>query len=133
MSRLHGKTGRILMSTTGSGAAVVVTQSQWDLDMAQDQADVTSFGDGNKTYVTGLKDLKGSFSGFIETSEETIFAAADSADGAKLYLYPDATGSPSKYWYGTANISAKISVSASGAIATSGSFSARGTWTRIWQ
>jgi hypothetical protein len=124
MSRLHGKSGRILMSTTGSGAVSAITQSQWELDMGQDQAEVTSFGDGNKTYVTGLKDLKG--------TEETIFQAADSADGAKLYLYPDASNHPSKYWYGTANISGKISVSATGAIATSGSFSARGTWTRIW-
>jgi hypothetical protein len=132
MSRLHGKSGRILMSTTGSGAVSAITQSQWELDMGQDQAEVTSFGDGNKTYVTGLKDLKGTFSGFLETAEETIFQAADSADGAKLYLYPDASNHPSKYWYGTANISGQISVSATGAIATSGSFSARGTWTRIW-
>lgn len=119
------------MSTTGSGAVAVVSMAQFDIDMAQDQAEVTSFGDANKTYVTGLKDLKGTFSGFWDSADDTLFQAADSADGAKLYLYPDASNFPARYWYGTANISAKISVSATGAIAVSGAFSARGSWTRI--
>lgn len=132
MSREAGKTGRVLISTSAAGGVAVIVLSEWSLDMAQDQYEVTSFGDSNKTFVTGLKNLQGAFSGFLDTADEKLFQAADSADGAKLYLYPEATGNAGKYWYGLANISASITVPATGAIAISGNFSARSSWTRLW-
>ena len=132
MAKEHGKYGRVLMSTSAAGGVAAVSMAEWALNLATDQVEVTSFGDSNKTYVTGLKDLQGSFSGFLDTSDQTLFQAADSTDGCKLYLYPDATNNAGKYWYGLANVSASITDPVSGALAITGTFSARGSWTRLW-
>lgn len=132
MARESGHKGRVLLSVSPAASPEIIVLNSWSLDETQDQFEVTSFGDANKTYVTGLPDLSGQFSGFLDTADDKLFKAARSTNGANLYLYPDAVGNPAKYWYGLANISSNINVSTSGAIAISGNFSARGSWTRIW-
>ena len=132
MAREHGKAGRVMMSASSTTVPVTVVLSEWTLNMATDQVEVTSFGDANKTYVQGLKDLQGTISGFWESASDQLFIAADSSTGTLMYLYPDVTNHPVAYWYGLANMSASISVSATGANSISGTFSARGAWTRAW-
>src|SRR5678815_2991235 len=89
MARYPGRNAVIYLSTTGSGAATTtVSLSNWTADFSTDKFETTSFGDANKTYVQGLKDIKGSFSGFLDDTGLSIFTAADSTDGVKLYLYP---------------------------------------------
>ena len=130
MSRYHGSKGQVIASKTAAGvAAVVASLSKWSLNMATDKVDVTCFGDLNKTYVAGLKDIKGALSGFWDSVEDMLFAGADSVDGVKLYLYPStlyATG----YFYGPAWLDASIDVAVSGAVTISGSFVAAGSWGR---
>lgn len=130
MARYHGKRGVAYISTTGSGNASVLTLTSWTLNMATDKVETTSFGDGNKTYAAGLKDLTGSLSGFWDSADDRLFVAADSADGVKMYLYPSADA-PTKYWYGPAWLDASISVEVGGAVGISGSFNANGTWGRL--
>lgn len=130
MARYHGKRGTVYMSTTGSGTATQLgSLSSWDLNMSTDTVETTSFGDANKTYVQGLPDLSGSMSGFFEDSQDTLFAAAESADGVKIYLYPS-TDAPSIYWYGPAWVDASISTGVSAAITISANFRANGSWGR---
>jgi hypothetical protein len=130
MSVYHGRKGVVYASTTGSGAAtLVVSLTDWSLDMNTDTVEVTSFGDLNKTYVQGLPDINGQFSGFWNDTEDKIFTAASSTDGCKLYLYPS-SDAPSKYFYGPAWLSVSVSTSVSDAVKISGSFSANGTWKR---
>jgi hypothetical protein len=119
------------MSTSGTGTAQpVASLTNWSLDLATDTREVTSFGDGNKTYVIGLKDLKGRFEGFWDNAETKIFAGADSADGVKMYLYPTAD-IPGAYFYGPAWISASIDVGVGDATKISVNFVANGTWGRV--
>jgi len=130
VARYHGNKGVVYSSVTGTGVAVVLASlSKWSLDMATDKVDVTSFGDLNKTYVCGLKDLKGSLSGFWEDTQDALFDGADSTDGVKLYLYPASTA-PTVYFYGPAWLDASIDVGVSGAVAVSGNFVANGAWGR---
>jgi len=130
MARYHGNKGQAFSSTTGSGtAALVASISAWTLDMATDKVEVTAFGDLNKTYVQGLKDVKGTISGFWEDSQDVLFDGADSTDGVKLYLYPASTA-PTVYFYGPAWLDASINVSVSGAVTISGNFVANGSWGR---
>lgn len=125
----HGKSGVIYMSTSASGTATTVGRlSKWSLDQSTDTVEVTSFGDTNKVYVQGLKDLKGSFSGFWEDTT-TLFTAADSTDGVKLYLYPS-SNAPTKYWYGTAWLNASIDTDNNGAVTLNGNFVAASSWGR---
>ncbi len=103
--------------------------SSWSIDLSTDKEETTSFGDANKTYVQGLKDISGDFEGFWDDADSTIFTGADSADGVKLYLYPS-TDAPSKYWYGPAWTDYTIDSPVDGAVAMSGSFVANGSWGR---
>ncbi len=130
MARYHGKAGVVYVSTSGSGAAgPTVSLSGWTLDLTTDKVEVTAFGDANKTYVQGLKDVKGTVTGFLDDAGLSLFTGADSTDGVKLYLYPS-SASPSVYWYGPAWLDASIAVPVGGANTLSGNFVANGSWGR---
>jgi hypothetical protein len=127
LARYHGKKGVVYISTTGSGNASSITQTEWTLNMNTDKVEVTSFGDANKTYVQGLKDIQGTLAGFWDDSDAKLFTAADSTDGIKMYLYPS-SDAPTKYFYGPAWLDASINTGVSGAVAISANFSANGSW-----
>lgn len=130
MARYHGKSGVVYISTTGAGAATAtVSLSGFSVDFTTDKVETTSFGDPNKTYVQGLKDIKGSFNGFLDDTGLTIFTAADSTDGIRMYLYPS-SASPTVYWYGPAWLDASIAVPVAGANTLTGNFVANGAWGR---
>ena len=130
MAVYSGRTGVVYMSTTGTGAASnVIKLTRWSLDQSQDAQEVTSFGDTNRTYVVGFKDVQGEFEGFWDETETKPFVGADSSDGVKLYLYP-ASGAATKYWYGPAWVDASIEAPVDGPVAISGSFRANGAWGR---
>jgi hypothetical protein len=130
MARYHGKSGVVYASTSGTGAAATtVGLSGWTLDMATDKSEVTAFGDANKTYVQGLKDVKGTLTGFFDDTNTNIFTGADSADGVKLYLYPS-SNAPTVYWYGPAWLDASVSTPVSGPVTISGNFVANGAWAK---
>jgi hypothetical protein len=130
MARYHGKSGVLYMSTTGSGVATAtVSISGYTADFATDKVETTSFGDPNKTYVQGLKDIKVTFTGFLDDTGLGLFTSADSTDGVKIYLYPS-SASPTVYWYGPAWLDASIAVPVGGANTLSGNFVANGAWGR---
>lgn len=131
MAKYHGQRGRIYLSTTGTGAAVAATAlSSWSLNMTTEKVPVTSFEDTNLTYVPGKKDIQGAFSGFWDQSYDSLWTAADSTDGVKLYLYPS-LDAVTKYWYGPAWLDASIECGVDGAITVSGTFMANGSWGRL--
>ena len=130
MAAYPGRNGMMYLSTTGSGGvSTVVKVTQWTLDMATDKIEVTAFGDANKTYVQGLKDIKGTFSGFFDDTETKPFTAADSSSGCLIYLYPSSL-LPLRYWAGPAWLDVSIDTGVSAAVAISGNFAANGTWVR---
>ena len=128
MAVYAGRKGVVYLSTTGSGAAInVIKLNQWTIDKTTDKIDVTSFGDPNKTYVQGLPDVKGTFSGFWDDTETKPFAAAGSSDGVKMYLYPSADKLTS-YHYGPAWLDASMDTSVAAAVTISGNYVANGAW-----
>jgi hypothetical protein len=130
VARYHGNKGVVYGSIVGTGVATnFISLSAWSLDMATDKVEVTSFGDVNKAYVQGLRDIKGTISGFWDSADDSLFDASESADGMKLYLYPASTA-PTIYFYGPAFLDASISVSVSGAVTVTGNFAASGAWSR---
>lgn len=128
MARYHGKKGRVMMSTTLAGAAVVVTAlASFSINMATDKVEVTAFGDPNKVYVQGLPDISGDLSGFFDDTSDQLYDASRSADGVKMYLYPS-EDCLTKYFYGTAFVDFSINTGVAEAVAISGSFAAAGAW-----
>ena len=129
MAVYAGRKGVVYMSTTGSGnASNVIKLTQWTVNSSTDKIEVTSFGDANKTYVQGLKDIQGTMAGFYDDTESKPGTAADSTDGVKLYLYPSADA-PTKYIAGPAWVDLSIDTSVAGAVAISMNFAANGSWT----
>jgi hypothetical protein len=130
MARYHGKRGRVMMSTTGAGAAVTVASlSAWSIDASTDTVETTSFGDPNKTYVQGLPDISGTFDGFFDDTDSTLYTGSNSADGVKLYLYPS-IDLLTRYWYGPAWVSYSLTSGVADAVTMSANFSANGAWGR---
>lgn len=128
MAVYPGRNGVIYLSTTGTGTATnVIKLTEWSLNRQTDKIEVTAFGDANKTYVQGLPDLQGTFSGFYDDTEAKPFTAASSTDGCRLYLYVSSSAT-SRYAYGPAWLDISVNTAVSGAVQITGSFAANGSW-----
>jgi hypothetical protein len=126
----HGKNGAIYCSTSAAGVAGLVAHiSDFTLDMVQNTVETTSMGDTNKTYVTGLKDVKGTLTGFWDDTDDTLFEAADSIDGVVLALYPSVIV-PGKCFSGPAWLDVSIKTGVAAAVTLAGNFVANGSWKR---
>lgn len=128
MARYHGKNGRLYLSTTGTGtASPVASLRQWSLDMTAERTNATALGDANIVRLQGLPDVNGRFTGlFDDTTINTLYTAARSSDGVKIYLYPSTQ--LGFYFYGPAWIDLSVETPFGDNVSVSGSFVANGDW-----
>lgn len=129
---LHGKNGAIYLHGTKAGSGVkIVNKTEWTLSLNRDYVDSTVFGDTNKTYLVGLKDVSGTFAGLLHIgaglSDEQVNAA--DSDAIDIYLYADDGTTPFLVAYGPGLMDASITASNTDAIKTTGNFRAAGAWT----
>lgn len=123
MARLAGRQGAVYMNLTSGGTAEPVAYlTQWTLDASADRTDVTAFGDTTKTYVSGLPDAQGTYSGWYDTASAQMYTAAVDGVARKFYLYPDRGAS--QYFWGTAFVDMSVDVSVDGAVSVDGSWAA---------
>jgi hypothetical protein len=127
-TKLHGKNGAIYFNDVKGTGTKVTTKTEWTLNLSRDYVDATVFGDVNKTYLVGLKDIQGTFAGLLDTSGDFQVNAA-SSDAINIYLYADDGASPVLVAYGPGLVDASISASNTDAIKTTGNFRASGAWT----
>lgn len=119
------------LSPTAGGVAIpVASMATWSLSAATDRVETTSFGDTNKQRVAGLPDYSGSFSGYWDDTDTTLFAAAATLAGCTAYLYPDLTNKPTVYWAGLMNVDYEITVDVTDAVKVSASWDASGNWAK---
>ena len=117
-----------MMSTSASGNAITVTaMNAWTYNRTTDKLEATAFGDANKVYVQSLPDAQGTFGGYWDDTDTTVFTGASSSDGVKLYLYPS-TDALTKYHYGPAWVDASMECDVNGVVRISGTFAANGSW-----
>lgn len=124
-SPITGRNGRLMVdqSVGANGSATTVANlTSFDIQQTRDRTEVTSFGDASKVFVAGLADASGSFSGFYDADGNLQKYVSDGV-GRAFYLYP-ASGTTSKYWFGTATFDLTTSTSVGGAVEVSGSWSA---------
>ena len=129
-TKLHGKNGAIYLTAPkgGSGATKVAAKSEWTLNLGRDYVDATTFGDTNKTYLTGLKDIQGTYSGLLDVSGDLLVNTSNS-DTIQIYLYADdRNGFEILVAHGPGLLDASINASNTDAIKTSGNFRASGNW-----
>lgn len=128
MARYHGKNGVIYIGATAAGAAVSLTAAAtWTLDMPTDRVEVTAFGDTNKQYVAGLRDVSGSIEGVWDDTSDQLYDAMAVGEAVRMYLYPSSSVT-TKYWYGTAFVDFSIAVGVSDAVTISGTFQGASNW-----
>ena len=129
---LHGKNGAIYFYGAKGSGTKVVNKTEWTLSLNRDYVDSTVFGDSNKTYLVGLKDVSGTFAGLLHLgsglADEQVNAT--DSDAIDIYLYADdRTSNEFLVAYGPGLVDASITASNTDAIKTTGNFRAAGAWT----
>jgi hypothetical protein len=128
-TKLHGKNGAIYIGGPKGTGTKVAAKTEWTLNLNRDYVDATVFGDTNKTYLVGLKDIQGSFNGLLDMSGDLLVNATDS-DSQLIYLYGDDRNSVEVLvGSGPGLLDASITASNTDAIRVSGNFRAAGAWT----
>lgn len=104
MARYHGRNGRIYVGIASDTASAepLPYVATWSVGFSTDNAEVTAMGDSNKTYVAGLPDASGSFSGFLDADSAQTYTAATDGLARRFYLYPTTPTNTGPYWFGTA-------------------------------
>jgi len=124
-TKLHGKGGAIWIDVLGT-LTKVKTKSEWTLNLNRDYVDATVFGDTNKTYLAGLKDISGTYAGLLDVSGDLLVNATDNSAGLMTYLYADDSTLIAS---GLALHDSAINCSNTDAVRVSGNFRANGPWT----
>lgn len=104
----------------------LISINTWKLSLKTDYEDVSCFGDTNKVYVPGLRDISGNIGGFWNSDQVTLIQASNAATPGYLELAPNST-EPSFIFGGLAYIDADIDCTMS-APKLSGTFKAAGPW-----
>lgn len=126
MARLHGRKGRVYLDVAGGGSASPLPFiANWSITFATDRSEVTAMEDANKTYVSGMPDASGDFSGFYDDATAQTFTAASDGVARKFYLYPDHTVT-TKYFHGEILVDFTANGGVDGPVALSASWSAAG-------
>ena len=133
MARQHGRRGRLYVGIASDSAAAepVAYLSKWSIGFSTDNVDVTANGDANKTYVAGLPDASGSFSGFYDDASAQTYTAAADGLARRFYLYPSTPSVTGPYWFGTGLFDFSAEADVGSAVTVSGDFQAASAVTKI--
>lgn len=125
MGRIHGKKGRIYLGIASDSASAEPLPffARWSINHSSDKAEVTAMGDTHKTYVGGLADASGTFSGFYDDATAQTYTAAIDGLPRKFYLYPS-TLTNTQYFWGTILVDMNTEGGVDGPVTVSAAWSA---------
>ena len=130
MSIKTGRYGTVTYDPTAASPlslASLISIKGWKLSLETDYEDVTCFGDTNKVYIPGMRDVSGSLDGFWNSSNVILFDATEAETPGYLQLAPNSTEASFNFG-GLAYLDADIDCTAAGAPKVSSSFKAAGPW-----
>jgi len=132
MAILTGRYGEVLYDPAATTPVAIISLNAWKASFKTAKEDVTCFGDTNKVYVPGMKDVSGTVAGFWNSAtgaSKILFDAADATSPGLLKLVPNgSTGEQAHFWSGLAYLDADIDCTLA-APKVSGEFMAAGPWT----
>ena len=131
MARVAGRQGHLYVQLDGAQAVPLVFINNWSLNATTDKFEVTAFGDTVKTYVAGLPDASGSFSGFLDDASAQTYTAARDGSARNFYWYPKTPSNTGPYWFGTGLFDFSIETDIGGAVSVSGNFKAASPVTKV--
>jgi hypothetical protein len=131
VARIAGRNGRVYIGLASGGTAEPLPfMATWSINFATDKIEVTAMGDTAKSYVAGLPDSTGEFSGFYDDATVQTYTAAVDGVARKMYIYPSLLTS-GQYWYGTVFPDFSVNSSVSGAVEVSASWNSATGLTKI--
>lgn len=132
MARIHARRARIYLGIASDTAVAEPLPffASATINFATDKAEVTAFGDNNKTYVAGLPDASGQFAGFYDDATAQTYTAASDGLARKFYLYPS-TLTNSQYWFGTILPDFNVDLSVGDAAKVTASWNAASAITKV--
>ena len=126
--RKHGVYGDIKMGI-GSPVVSAADLNAWTLNLTRDRQVVTAFNDANVKRVAGLADYSGTLGGWWNSdSSPAFFDFVMGEAPVTLRLIPNAAEA-TFYFEGLANVDGALNVSATGAVAITGTWDAADNWT----
>lgn len=125
MARISGRRGRVYIGIASDSATAepLPFVASYSMTAESEKIDVTAMGDTTKTYVAGLPDATGDFSGFYDDATNQTYTAALDGLPRKFYLYPS-TLNTGQYFWGTVLVDFNINAEVSGATEVSASWAA---------
>lgn len=124
MAKIAGRNGVLYAGISSAGTAEPIAYlNEWGVDFSTNKIKVTTFQDVTETYVAGLPDFQGTYSGFYDTATAQLYTAATDGVARKFYLYPT-NSITTTYWFGTAFFDFSIDTQVDDAVKISGSFAA---------
>lgn len=126
MGRVHGRRGRLYVGIASDTASAepVTFISKWSINFSTDNVDVTAIGDSNKTYVAGLPDASGSFSGWYDDATAQTYTAGADGLARRFYLYPTTPSATGPYFFGTGLFDFSAEADVGSAVSVSGDWQA---------
>lgn len=125
MSRYAGRRGQIYLGIANEAATAepLPFMANWSLSMENEKIDVTTCDDLNMTYVGGMPNASGEWSGFHDDATSQSYEAASDGLARKFYLYPNRSA-PTKYFWGTVICDMTINSTVNGAVEMSANWTA---------
>jgi hypothetical protein len=131
MSIKTGRNGLVKWDATPTSPTnqqSIASINAWKLSLKTDYEDVSAFGDSNKVFIPGLRDLSGTIAGFWNSSDVTLVQASNQSTPGFLELIPNSDSDEAWFTFsGLAYMDAEIDCSLS-APKISGSFRAAASW-----
>lgn len=129
MSILSGRNGQVLYDSVPASPinpVAIASINSFKLSLKTDYEEVSCFGDTNKVYIPGLRDISGTFGGFWNSAELTLVHASAATTPGALRLFPNTTEA-SFFFEGLAYLDMDLDCSLSAPKVT-GNFRAAGSW-----
>jgi hypothetical protein len=128
VAKKHGKAGAIYLGGPKGTGTKITNKTEWSIQLNRDYVDATVFGDTNKTYLAGLRNFQGNYSGLLDTAgDEALDASA--LDEQLIYLYADDGAVPVLVAHGSGFMDANVTCANTDAVKITGEFRAQGNWT----
>ena len=102
MARIDGARGIAYMAiASGAAASPVAFVSDWTVSVTATRTEVTPLGAIQKSWIAGVTEFSGDFSGWYDDATSQTYIAATDGVPRNFYLYPNTQGpDASQFFYG---------------------------------
>lgn len=121
MLKLHGKDASVYIN-----GVKLTAKAEWSINVTREYVDASVYGDQGKYFYAGLREVSGSFAGFLDADGDGAFTAAKSNSTVTVALYARDTTLVAQ---GAAYVDIAATANVAEAVRVQATFKGTGTWT----